>query len=74
MSLHYVPEITDGVLLSRVGEVHCDTGRRSTACGQTFLPGRVATVSHVQAIVHKLRLCSACYPHHHGPGGRYAKR
>lgn len=70
MSLHYTPEITGGVLLSRLGDVHKNRGR-ITECG-TRIPERYAPVSHVAAIVHKLPLCHACYPNHHGPGGRYA--
>lgn len=72
MSLHYLPEIIGGVLLSRLGDVHRRWSNRTTSCGQS-IPDRYTTVSHVQAVVHKLRLCSACYPAHHvhGPkGGR----
>lgn len=72
MSLHYLPEIVGGVLLSRLGDVHRRLNSQRTACGETFLPKGAATVSHVQATVHKLRLCTACYPNHHGPGGRHA--
>lgn len=60
----YAPTISEGVLLARLGDVHRQVGRE-TACGKRFTPGRVAAVSHVQAIVHKLRLCRDCYPDHH---------
>lgn len=72
MSLRFMPEITDGILLSRNGHVHRDTGRR-TPCGETVIASRAATVSHVQALVHKLPLCPACYPAHHANGGRHAR-
>lgn len=71
MSLHYVPEITNGVLLSRLGDVHRAATVQHTSCGER-IPARHAPVSHVAAIVHKLPLCHVCYPNHHGPGGRYA--
>jgi hypothetical protein len=72
VSLHYIPEITGGVLLSRLGEVHRRWGVRTTSCGES-IPDRHATVSHVQAVVHKLRLCALCYPQHHPHGGRNAQ-
>lgn len=70
MSLHFIPEITGGVLLARLGDVHRRTHTRTTDCGQP-IPDRHAPVSHVQAVVHKLPLCHRCYPQHHvhGPGG-----
>lgn len=71
MSLHYLPEITDGVLTTRLGRVHKRAGRHVAQCGQS-IPTHHAPVSHVQAVVHKLPLCTTCYPSHHGPGGRYA--
>lgn len=70
---HYLPEITNGVLWSRHGEVHQADGKHFTGCGRSIPSNRVE-VSHVQAVVHKLRLCGACYPHHQGPGGRHAQR
>lgn len=72
MIFHNLPEITSGVLLSRLGEVHKNRGR-ITECGTT-IPARHVPVSHVQAVAHKLRLCRSCYPHHHGPGGSHAHR
>lgn len=71
MSLHASPEIKGGVLLSAYGEVHRDGGGE-TGCGKDFDPSRAAPVSHVQAIVFKLRLCFVCYPawlHRSGPVG-----
>lgn len=67
-----MPEIEDGVLLSRLGEVHRDRGRL-TECGNTIHPRHAATVSHVQAVVHKLRLCHVCYPTHNRHGGPNAR-
>lgn len=69
MTLQYMAEITGGVLLARLGEVHRRWGTRTTSCGQS-IPDRHAPVSHVQAVVHKLRLCQLCYPAHHRDGGR----
>jgi len=69
MSLLYIPEITDGVLFSRLGDVHRRHGTRTTACARA-IPDRHTTVSHFQAVVFQLRLCHACYPHHHNQGGR----
>lgn len=71
MSLHYVPEILGGILLSRLGEVHQYRFPR-TPCGQLVAARQVVAVSHVQAVVHKLPLCGHCYPSHHNPGGRHA--
>jgi hypothetical protein len=52
--------VVDGVLLSRTGEVH------RLAVGKTWcdrrLPERYAPVSAVQAQVHKLPICHACFP------------
>lgn len=73
MITNYLPEIVGGVLLTRHGEVHRRWSTKTTSCGQA-VPERHATVTHVQAVVHKLRLCTACYPAHHGPGGRYGHR
>lgn len=72
MSL-FTPEIAGGVLLSRLGDVHHRFNSQRTACGKTFLPNGVAYVSHVQAIVHKLPLCHACYPAHNRHGGPNAR-
>lgn len=71
MSLHFTQEITDGVLLSRLGEVHRDRGRL-TECGNTIHPRQAVAVSHVQAVVHKLRVCHVCYPGH-AQGGRHVR-
>lgn len=68
MSLHYTHEITGGVLLSPRGEVHRRQETR-TSCALT-IPARHATVSTVQAVVHKIPLCHACFPAHHRDGGR----
>ncbi|HZM83816.1 MAG TPA: hypothetical protein VFC19_49490 [Candidatus Limnocylindrales bacterium] len=63
MSLHYIPEITDGVLLSRLGEVHRQRTLHATGCAQP-IPDRHATVSHAQAVVYRLPVCHVCYPPH----------
>jgi len=72
MNLHYLPEITGGVLLARLGEVHRWSDARATDCGRS-IPDRHAPVSHVQAVVHKLRLCHTCYPAHNRHGGPNAR-
>lgn len=73
MSLRFLPEITDGVLLARRGDVHQAYSTRHTTCG-LFIPAQVPTVSHVQATVHKLRLCPTCFPLHHANAGRYGRK
>jgi hypothetical protein len=75
MSLNHtpIPEITGGVLLSATGEVHRQARPRATGCDQT-IPDRHARVSHVQAVVHKLPLCSVCFPSHtHHPGKHHQR-
>lgn len=52
--------VVDGVLFSRNGLVHRNRGRL-TECGGT-LPDRRVQVSDLQAHVHKLPVCTACYP------------
>lgn len=73
MTLHYAPEISGGVLLSRLGYVHRRWTTRSTLCGQS-VPDWHTTVSHTQAVVHKLPLCNTCYPAHHKLGGHRGSR
>lgn len=73
MNARFQPEIQNGVLLSRLGQVHRATGHQ-TPCGETVTAGRAAPVSNVQAVVHKLPLCTFCYPdHHRHHGGRHAR-
>ena len=52
--------VVDGVLFSRGGLVHRNVGL-ITQCGNA-LPERRATVNALQAQVHKLTLCTDCYP------------
>ena len=58
--------VVDGVMFSRYGQVHRNTGL-VTECG-TALPGQRVKVSAVQAQVHKLPLCTACFPFVIKPG------
>ena len=52
--------VVDGVLLARRGLVHRNRGVMAE-CG-THLPDRRVAVSALQAQVHKLPVCTACYP------------
>jgi hypothetical protein len=52
--------VVDGVMFGRYGQVHRNTGL-ITECGTT-LPKRRVNVTALQAQVHKLPLCTACYP------------
>lgn len=68
--MNYMPEINDGILFTYHGDVHRDTGGRTT-CGQKTAGVRAVAVSHAQALVYQLHLCAVCYPNHlnrHRPG------
>lgn len=73
MSLHHLSKVPDGVLLTRYGEVHRNTGSR-TGCGHPAPAGRVAPVSQLQAAVYQLALCTLCYPHPHSHPHNTARR
>ena len=65
------PPVVDGVLLSRTGQVHRNRGL-ITECGHALPPLRVA-VSDLQALVHKLTVCTVCYPSANAHKGRRAQ-
>lgn len=65
MKMRVIPAISQGVLLSRHGDVHRNIGRR-TKCGEPVVTGRAATVSPAQVLLYRLTLCRVCYPHQHG--------
>lgn len=69
MSVRYLQAIVDGVLLDPYGEVHRDLGGR-TACRRIACAGKVAAVSHMQAVVYQLAPCLTCYPDPRSAGWR----
>jgi len=60
------PPIVNGVLLTRLGDVH-EWEVTATQCGLKPITC-AAPVTAVQAAVHKLPLCKRCYPSYHAHG------
>lgn len=55
--------VHDGVLFTRLGEVHEQVQANITRCGWEWKVGTAAaSVTAAQAHVHKLPLCRTCYP------------
>lgn len=73
MTLPHMPEVVDGLLLSRRGDVHRRSTTKTTSCAKE-IPARHVPVSHVQAVVHKLPLCHNCFPGHRISGGSHVHR